>query len=121
MALMRGAGQMHVCLQLFIHIISFIFLIEVSDPSPASSTPVSQEKTLLSPLVPGQGPVRFHQEGDRGVPAVRAWPPPGETADSALQPPDGSVSTDRPAHPAGAAHTDPQTQTLGAEGVLRQG
>lgn len=71
--------------------------------------------------VPGEGPVRLHQEGDGGVPAVCAGLPSGAAADGALQPPDGGVGADGAAHPAGGAHPDPQTQTLGAEGVLRQG
>lgn len=72
-------------------------------------------------LVSGEGPVWLHQEGDGSVPAVRAGLPAGAAADGTLQPSDGSVGTDRPAHPAGRAHTEPQAQTLGAEGVLRQG
>lgn len=73
------------------------------------------------PLISGEGPVRLHQEGDGSVPAVRAGLPAGEAADGSLQPSDGGVGADRPAHPAGGAHPEPQAQTLGAEGVLRQG
>lgn len=77
---------------------------------------------ILSPLLAsGESSVRVHQEGDRSVPAVCAGLPAGEAADSALQPYDGSVGADRPAHAAGGGHTEPQAQTLGAERVLRQG
>lgn len=79
-------------------------------------------ETILSyVLAPGESPVRIHQEGDGRVPAVRAGLPAGEAADSALQPPDGSVSADQPAHAAGGTHPEPQAQTLGAERVLHQG
>ncbi len=80
------------------------------------------EKRRPSPLlVSGEGPVRLHQEGDRGFPAVCAGVPTGEAADSTLQPSDGCVGSDWSAHAAGGAHTHPQAQTLGAEGVLCQG
>lgn len=72
-------------------------------------------------LVSGEGPVWLHQEGDGSIPSVHAGLPAGAAADGTLQPSDGSVGTDRPAHAAGRAHTEPQAQTLGAEGVLRQG